>query len=94
MPVYRVLLTVFYKKGARDPEGETLAHELRALGYRDVEDVRAGKAFAFTVEAGGREEASRRVLEIAGKTRLYNPVVHEVEVVVLGESGGAEVPRH
>lgn len=83
MPLHNVLLLIFYREVARDPEGETLSHELQALGYRRVERVRAGKAFIISVDAGDGDEAAKLVSEIARRTRLYNPAVHTVKVIPL-----------
>lgn len=84
MPRFRVLLLVEPKPSARDPEGETLARELRRRGYRFVEAVRAGKAFEVTVEAGDGDEAVRLVEEMAREARLYNPLVHTARVMLVG----------
>ena len=83
MPTYRVLLVVSYKALARDPEGETIAHELRSLGYEDVIKVRAGKAFFFDINAENKDEALDKVKKIAFETKLYNPSVHEITVINL-----------
>ncbi|MCE4607735.1 MAG: phosphoribosylformylglycinamidine synthase subunit PurS [Caldisphaeraceae archaeon] len=81
MQGYKVLLIVSYKASARDPEGETIAHELRSLGHEEVVSVRAGKAFLFEVKAGSEEDAIESVTRIASETKLYNPSVHEVKVM-------------
>ncbi len=81
MGLHRILVFVSYKPSARDPEGETLARELRSLGYDSLSGVRAGKAFLFTVEASNEGEAVSVVKRIARETRLYNPSVHELLVI-------------
>ncbi|ALL01478.1 Phosphoribosylformylglycinamidine synthase, PurS subunit [Pyrodictium delaneyi] len=83
MPRHRVLVIVTYKPSARDPEGETLAAELRRLGYTWVQGIRAGKAFIVEVEAETREEAEKLVKEMAHETRLFNPAVHTLLVIPL-----------
>jgi len=80
---HRVLAVVAYKPSARDPEGETLADELRRLGYTWIQGIRAGKAFIVEVEAESREEAERLVEEMARETRLFNPAVHTLLVITL-----------
>ena len=84
----KVELLVFIKPAARDPEGETIASELRRRGYGVVKAVRVGKVYRFEVEAGDCSEASRVVREIAEKLRFYNPVVHSAEVRCLEEGSG------
>ena len=83
MPTYKVLLVVSYKASARDPEGETIAHELRSLGYEDIVKVRAGKAFFFNINADNQDDALNKVKKIALETKLYNPSVHEITVINL-----------
>ncbi|MET1102391.1 MAG: phosphoribosylformylglycinamidine synthase subunit PurS [Pyrodictiaceae archaeon] len=84
MPRHRVLLVVTNKASARDPEGETLAHELRLQGYRYVLGMRAGKAYIIDVDAASEDEAIKLVEDLARRARLYNPVVHSIQVLRLG----------
>ncbi len=81
MPRHRVLLLILPRRGARDPEGETLARELQRLGYRFVASIRAGRVFELEVEAASREEAEKLALRVAEEARLYNPLVHEARVL-------------
>jgi len=81
LPRHRVLLVILPRGGSRDPEGETLASELRRLGYRFVASMRAGRVFELEVEAASGEEAERLALEVARGARLYNPVVQEARVL-------------
>lgn len=90
--LYRVAVLVLPRRGARDPEGETLARELRRLGYGFIEAVRAGKVFVLEVEADSAEEAHGLAVRAARETRLYNPVVSEAVVVALAEGGRGAVP--
>jgi len=85
---YCVAVLVLPRRGARDPEGETLARELRRLGYTRVADVRAGKVFVIRVDADSVEEAKRLVENVARSARLYNPAVNALVVTVLAEGGG------
>ncbi len=84
---HRLLLAVIPRRGARDPEGETLAAELRRRGYGFLAGVRAGKVFILEVEAGSLEEAVGLASRMAGEARLYNPLVHEALVVPLDGEG-------
>ncbi len=81
MSIYKILLIVSYKASARDPEGETIAHELKSLGYKEVIKVRVGKAFFFDIEAKDKEEASEKIKKIAFETKLHNPNVHDIMVI-------------
>jgi phosphoribosylformylglycinamidine (FGAM) synthase PurS component len=88
MPRHRILLVVTNKDTARDPEGETIAHELRAQGYRYVLGVRAGKAYIVDIEAPSENDAIKLAQKLARKTRLYNPVVHSLRVPRFAEDSG------
>jgi len=88
MPRHRVLLMVTNKDAARDPEGETIAHELQIQGYRYVLGVRVGKAYIIDVDALSEDDAVRLVQDLARRTRLYNPVVHSIRVLRLDEDSG------
>lgn len=90
---YCVVLLMLPLRGSRDPEGETLAAELRRLGHRFITGIVAGKALLVEVEAGSEEEARRLVLQVARDARLYNPVVQEAWVVRVAPGGCSQVPR-
>ncbi|MCS7111911.1 MAG: phosphoribosylformylglycinamidine synthase subunit PurS [Ignisphaera sp.] len=73
------------KHGVRDPEGETIhRHLILRKGYSEVKSVRVGKYIAMDVEAETREQAIDKVRELCERLRLYNPIVHDVEVRVYG----------
>ncbi len=85
MGLYRVGVIVTYRRELRDPEGETIRRDLlQRSGYDRVREVRAGKYLNLLVEAESVEEAVRYVREMCAKLRIYNPVVHSLEVVPLG----------
>lgn len=83
--MYVVEVIVTNKKAVRDPEGETIHRQLiLRKGFDSVKSVRAGKYFLFTVESEGPEKAVELVKEICSKLRIYNPVVHDIEVRLHG----------
>jgi len=67
------------RKGIADPEGATIERALPALGFDDVRDVRAGRAFRFELEAPDEEAARRRAEQLAARL-LANPVIEDTEV--------------
>jgi phosphoribosylformylglycinamidine synthase len=69
--IFAARVHVTLKRGYSDPEGETTARALRGLGYR-VLDVRAGKVYDISLEAGDEEEARRLIEEICLRL-LANP---------------------
>ncbi len=82
MPIFSVEVIIRNKKVARDPEGETIQKELISRSsYGDkVKKVRSGKWYLFEVEANGLEEAVNIVERICRETRIFNPIIHEMEV--------------
>lgn len=83
VPLYNVLLLIFYKDTIRDPEGEALSRELQVLGFELVRRVRAGKALVVSIDAASSDEAVRMASDLAGKLRLYNPIVQTVKVMLI-----------
>ncbi|ABL87290.1 conserved hypothetical protein [Pyrobaculum islandicum DSM 4184] len=77
---YLVYLNIAYKRGIRDPEGETIQREIFERRGVSIE-VRAGKCLVLTIEASSPEEAREKALKLAWDMRLGNPNVHMVEVV-------------
>ena len=82
MSKYKVEVIIRNKKVARDPEGETILKELigRSSYASEVKSVRSGKWLLFEVEANDLEEAIKDVERMCKELRIFNPVVHEMEV--------------
>ncbi|MDK6028214.1 phosphoribosylformylglycinamidine synthase subunit PurS [Ignisphaera sp. 4213-co] len=72
---------IMNKRGVRDPEGETIhKHLILRKGYSMVSSVRTGKYFLLEVNANSVEEAMNIAKEICVRLRIYNPIVHDIEV--------------
>ena len=71
--------------GIADPEGATIERALPALGFDDVDRVRAGRSFDFEVEAADEDAARARAVELANRL-LANPVIEQCEVALTGAS--------
>jgi phosphoribosylformylglycinamidine synthase subunit PurS len=68
---------VSLKKSVLDPQGKTIQSALRKMGCKALEDVRQGKYFELTLDAGlTRPEAEAEVGRIA-RDVLTNPVIEE-----------------
>jgi phosphoribosylformylglycinamidine synthase PurS subunit len=81
MSAHLVEVIITNKSGVRDPEGETIhKHLILKKGYSMVMGVRTGKYLLMTVSASSAEEAIRIVKEVCEKLRIYNPIVHDIEV--------------
>ena len=51
----RIFVTL--KPGVLDPQGRAIHHALGSLGFKDVQDVRAGKVFELEVADATTDEA-------------------------------------
>ena len=79
-----VEVVVENKPLARDPEGETIHHNLiLKRGYSQVTNVRAGKFLRMNVEASSEEDAKQLVQKLCDDLRIYNPAAHICRVRVV-----------
>ncbi|MDQ3880797.1 MAG: phosphoribosylformylglycinamidine synthase subunit PurS [Chloroflexota bacterium] len=62
------------RPGIADPEGQTIASGLRALGYAEIDDVRTGKLMRLALHADDADAARSRVDEMCRRL-LANPVM-------------------
>lgn len=82
---YTVEVIVENKPLARDPEGETIHHNLILKGgYKQVRNVRAGKMLRMSVEADSPDEAKAVVKRLCDDLRIYNPAAHVCQVRITG----------
>ncbi len=82
---YTIEVIVENKPLARDPEGETIHHNLILKGgYSQVTNVRAGKLLRMNVQAGTPEDAQRLVKKLCDDLRIYNPAAHLCQVRIVG----------
>jgi phosphoribosylformylglycinamidine synthase PurS subunit len=68
---YRAKIEVALKPGHSDPEGETISHLLKELGY-SVESVNVSKIYSIVLEAQTAKEARAKADEMS-KRLLANP---------------------
>jgi len=66
------------RPGIADPEGQTIAGGLRALGYDTVAEVRAGKLLRVAFEAVDRDAAGAALDEMCRRL-LANPVMETAD---------------
>jgi phosphoribosylformylglycinamidine synthase len=76
---YEARIEVTQRPGVLDPQGATVERALPALGYRNVSEVRIGKAIRLVVEADGPDAARAQVLEMCERL-LANPVIEAYDV--------------
>ncbi len=82
------------RPGIADPEGQTIAGGLRALGFDTVEDVRAGKLLRIAFEAADRDDAEAAVADMCRRL-LANPVMETADWELRAEvdTAAGEVAR-
>jgi phosphoribosylformylglycinamidine synthase subunit PurS len=82
---YMVEVIVENKPLARDPEGETIHHNLILKGgYTQVTNVRAGKLLRMSVNADSPDNARDLVKKLCDDLRIYNPAAHTCQVRIIG----------
>lgn len=82
---YLVEVVITNRDGVKDPEGETIhKHLILRKGYTMVSSVRTGKYILLAINASSKEEAINIAKEICEKLRIYNPIVHSIEVRLRG----------
>ncbi len=86
--MYSVEVIILNKEGIRDPEGETIKRYMVDKVTDKVVEVKAGKYVVFKVDAGSEEEAVSIAKRVADEKRLYNPIVHKVEIRVRRDEDG------
>ena len=65
---------VTFKKGVLDPQGKTVHHALKDLGYDEVLDVNIGKYLEIKLDSVSEEVAELRVQEMCERL-LANTVI-------------------
>ena len=82
------------RPGIADPEGQTIAGGLKALGFATVNEVRAGKLLRIAFVAADRDEAEAGVAEMCRRL-LANPVMETAdwELRVEADQVAGEVAR-
>jgi phosphoribosylformylglycinamidine synthase PurS subunit len=66
------------RPGIADPEGQTIAGGLRALGFTTVEEVRSGKLLRIAFEADDHDAAEAAVDDMCRRL-LANPVMETAD---------------
>ena len=80
---FEVSVVISNKPGVREPEGETILHDLVAKsGFEQVESIRAGKYLRVKVVAPDAVSAKRLVEKMCNELRIFNPAAHSCEVSV------------
>jgi phosphoribosylformylglycinamidine synthase len=76
---FEARVEVTHLPGVLDPQGATVQRALPALGYRNVSEVRIGKAIRLVVDADSEDGARTQVREMCERL-LTNPVIEAYEI--------------
>ncbi len=72
---------VTLKKGVHDPQGETVSHVLKSMGYTEIDQVRLGKYIEVELKGVHGDEAKKRLEEMCEKL-LANTVIESYRIEV------------
>jgi phosphoribosylformylglycinamidine synthase len=78
----KIRVDVMPKEGVLDPQGKAIGHALASLGFKGVEDVRAGKVIMLEIAESNRDKAVESAKSMAEKL-LANQVIEDYRVSVL-----------
>ena len=78
---YLARVEITLKPTVNDPQGLTIRGGLHLLGFKSVQEVRAGKYLELTLEAASQDEAEAQVREMCDKL-LANPVIEQYRFTV------------
>jgi len=81
MTAFLARVHVTLKPTVNDPQGLTIADGLRALGFAEVEGVRAGKYIEVRLTAATAAEAATRVDSMCDRL-LANPIIESYRIEV------------
>ena len=70
----RAKIYVNLKQTVSDPQGLTISSGLKQLGFKNIQEVRAGKYFEINLEAESTEAAEKSVDQMCTKL-LSNPII-------------------
>ncbi len=82
MKKFLAKIDVMPHKDLLDPQGKTVANNMRHVHIDGVHDVRIGKHIEMTLEAPTEEEARAKV-ELSCKKLLSNPITENYRFLVM-----------
>jgi phosphoribosylformylglycinamidine synthase PurS subunit len=84
--LYKAQIKVTLRKSILDPQGKTVEHSIRSLGYKNVLDTRIGKYIELNLDTDSEEEA-KKIAEAVCSKLLANPVMEDYEFTVVSGNG-------
>lgn len=80
----KAVIDVVLKNGVLDPQGKTVEHALKSLGYSGISNVRIGKQIVLDIVENSEEKA-RKELEKMCEDLLANTVIEDYEINLKNE---------
>ena len=76
--IFSSKIKITLRKNILDPQGKTIEHSLKSMGYNSILDTRIGKFIELKVEADSLDKA-KQITDDACKKLLANPVMEDYE---------------
>lgn len=76
--MYIAKIKITLRSSILDPQGKTVEHSLKSLGYDKIEGTRVGKYIEMKINTDSKEEAES-IADKACEKLLSNPVMEDYE---------------
>jgi phosphoribosylformylglycinamidine synthase subunit PurS len=80
--MFTAKIKITLRKTILDPQGKTVEHSLKSLGYDKVSNTRIGKYIEFKIDVNSKEEATV-IVEESCRRLLSNPVMEDYEFEII-----------
>ncbi len=78
----KVRVDVMPREGVLDPQGKAIGHALEHLGFKGVDNVRAGKVIILNIDETDADKAKSTAKSMAEKL-LANQVVEDYRITLI-----------
>ncbi len=80
--MFTAKIKVTLRKTILDPQGKTVEHSLKSLGYDKISGTRIGKYIEMKVDVSSKDEATV-IVEESCKRLLSNPIMEDYEFEII-----------
>ena len=80
----QAIVNISLKEGVLDPQGRTISHSLKDLGFNEVGDVRVGKQILLEIDETDQARLRQRVARMC-ETLLSNTVIEDYSIDIPDE---------
>ena len=80
----QAIVNISLKEGVLDPQGRTISHSLKGLGFNEVNDVRVGKQIQLDIDETDPVRLRQRVARMC-ETLLSNTVIEDYSIEIPDE---------